>query len=309
VPVLVHGSVCAWLETAAAGDPGLTGDVLERAAETLALAMLRVSPDRGASSLARQRFLAALVAGDSSYDLSGLARAAGLPVAGVRYVAAVASARTPGRVLATCEAAVRRAATALGAVQPRGPVTAVTAEVDGVLCMVLAGRARTGKMADELRAQFTRALGGAVAPVTVALGPEAETVDALLRSVREAKRLLEVEVELVGGQRVLDASVLGPERALLAAYGRGELVAFAREQLGPLLDTDERSRTQLLATLESVLTASDGKAGAARRLGIQRQTLYQRLQRIEDLLGVNLDNPRVRASLQLALTAHGLGRR
>jgi purine catabolism regulator len=175
--------------------------------------------------------------------------------------------------------------------------------------MVLAGRARTGRMADELRAQLTRALGGAVAPVTAALGPEAETVDALLRSVREAKRLLEVEVELVEGHRVLDASVLGPERALLAAYGRGELVAFAREQLGPLLDTDERSRTQLLATLESVLTASDGKAGAARRLGIQRQTLYQRLQRIEDLLGVNLDNPRVRASLQLALTAHGLGRR
>jgi purine catabolism regulator len=107
---------------------------------------------------------------------------------------------------------------------------------------------------------------------------------------------------------VHDAAELGPERALLAGWSRGELAGYAQEQLGPLLDADARGGGQLLATLEALLGSPEGKAEAARRLRIQRQTLYQRLERIEAALGADLTDGKVRASLLLALRAHALVR-
>ena len=69
-----------------------------------------------------------------------------------------------------------------------------------------------------------------------------------------------------------------------------EVDAFVDEQLGPLLaDGSARSRA-LLETLEAYLAAGGRKAQAARALHLERQSLYLRLRRIEELLGVSLDD-------------------
>jgi purine catabolism regulator len=82
-----------------------------------------------------------------------------------------------------------------------------------------------------------------------------------------------------------------------------ELLAFTREQLGPLFtDTDPRSR-ELLRTLEAYLASSAHKADAARALHLTRQSLYLRLERIERLLGLDLEDPDVLLALHLALRA------
>jgi len=82
-----------------------------------------------------------------------------------------------------------------------------------------------------------------------------------------------------------------------------ELDAFVDEQLGPLLsDGSARSRA-LLDTLEAYLAAGGRKAQAARALHLERQSLYLRLHRIEELLGVSLEDEDAVLGLHLALRA------
>ena len=82
-----------------------------------------------------------------------------------------------------------------------------------------------------------------------------------------------------------------------------ELEAFVEEQLGPLMaDGSPRSRA-LLDTLEAYLAAGGRKAEAARALHLERQSLYLRLRRIEETLGVSLDDEDVVLGLHLAVRA------
>ena len=59
----------------------------------------------------------------------------------------------------------------------------------------------------------------------------------------------------------------------------------------------------LLETLEAYLAAGGRKAEAARALHLERQSLYLRLQRIEEALGVSLDDEDVMLGLHLAVRA------
>jgi purine catabolism regulator len=82
-----------------------------------------------------------------------------------------------------------------------------------------------------------------------------------------------------------------------------ELETFVEEQLGPLIaDGTPRTRV-LLETLEAYLAAGGRKAEAARALHLERQSLYLRLHRIEEALGVSLDDEDVILGLHLAVRA------
>jgi PucR family transcriptional regulator, purine catabolism regulatory protein len=88
-----------------------------------------------------------------------------------------------------------------------------------------------------------------------------------------------------------------------------EIDAFVEEQLGPLL-ADGSARTRvLLETLEAYLAAGGRKAQAARALHLERQSLYLRLRRIEELLGVSLDDEDAVLGLHLAVRALRFRRR
>ena len=76
---------------------------------------------------------------------------------------------------------------------------------------------------------------------------------------------------------------------------------FVQEQIGPLIDHDREHRSELLRTLDAYLACSLSKARTADLLGLRRQSLYDRLARIERLLGVSLDEPDHRTGLDLAL--------
>lgn len=82
-----------------------------------------------------------------------------------------------------------------------------------------------------------------------------------------------------------------------------ELLQFARDQLGPLFEErDQRSR-ELLRTLEAYLASAGRKAETARALHLTRQSLYLRLERLERVLGVDLDDSDALLGLHLALRA------
>jgi purine catabolism regulator len=82
-----------------------------------------------------------------------------------------------------------------------------------------------------------------------------------------------------------------------------DLAAFVDRAIGPLRAHDRTARPALLPTLEVFLAHAGRKAETARELHLNRQTLYNRLARIEELLGTDLDDPQTVLALSLALRA------
>lgn len=76
---------------------------------------------------------------------------------------------------------------------------------------------------------------------------------------------------------------------------------FAEQRLRPLIDHDRTHKARLLPTLETLCEHRWRKSEAARALGINRQSLYPRLERIARVLGDDLDDHEIRLSLELAL--------
>ncbi|MGW6027213.1 PucR family transcriptional regulator [Streptomyces sp. NPDC055099] len=86
-------------------------------------------------------------------------------------------------------------------------------------------------------------------------------------------------------------------------YDDSALAAFVDRAIGPLRAHDLRSKPPLLPTLQTYLAHAGRKAETARELHLNRQTLYNRLARISELLGTDLDDPQTVLALSLALRA------
>ncbi|GAA5011074.1 PucR family transcriptional regulator [Streptomyces siamensis] len=100
-----------------------------------------------------------------------------------------------------------------------------------------------------------------------------------------------------------DARRLDIDLLLWRLRDHPDLAAFVDRAIGPLRDHDNRSKPPLLPTLETYLAHAGRKAETARELHLNRQTLYNRLARIGELLGTDLDDPQTVMALSLALRA------
>ncbi|MER6632737.1 PucR family transcriptional regulator [Streptomyces sp. NPDC000987] len=100
-----------------------------------------------------------------------------------------------------------------------------------------------------------------------------------------------------------DARRLDIDLLLWRLRDHPDLAAFVDRAIGPLRDHDSRSRPPLLPTLETYLAHAGRKAETARELHLNRQTLYNRLARIGELLGTDLEDPQTVLALSLALRA------
>ncbi|WKN48017.1 PucR family transcriptional regulator ligand-binding domain-containing protein [Nocardioides sp. Arc9.136] len=242
----------------------------------------------------------ALAAGQhlSRGDVLVRARAAGLaPGAGVQAVGLAVELRLPGSLRPGLSATVEAAQAAFGA--------ALVAEVDGVLLVATtvrpsALRARLADFAEGLDAELRATVGGGV--VRVAAGPPVEDPAGLARSLPAARDALHLAARLTPGSRTVLASDVGVYRLLSGMVDDAELGRFVEDQLGALLDHDARHGAELVPTLDAYLEAGLSKTVAAHALGIRRQTLYARLERITGLLGgLDLETRQVRTALDLAL--------
>ncbi|MBL0389460.1 PucR family transcriptional regulator [Tumebacillus sp. ITR2] len=98
---------------------------------------------------------------------------------------------------------------------------------------------------------------------------------------------------------------LGVYRLLLQVKEEHVSASFVEDYLGPLLAYDREHGTQFVTTLRLFLDHYDSKQEAAHRLYVSRQTLYQRLEKIRELLGEDfLSSPEKRLCLSVALRAY-----
>lgn len=283
--------------------------VAERAAAALALHRLH---DRDRGTLMRRTHLELLTAlmagpvpdGAGSDEVGRRCELAGFPVRRRTFVGLVVRPRvgtgTPAD-LDEVAATVVRAAHGLR-------LPALVCEVDRDLrVLVSAGPAAD---ADDL----VDRLAARVLPhhdVVVAAGRAVTDRGGVARTVTEAGQVADAAPQVRRGQdpdvhRLADLHL----RGLLALLGEDERVRlFVERELGPLErhDRADGSRTDLLAALRALLLHPASKTEAAASLHLSRAAFYDRLARIEAVLGADLDDPDVRVSLHVALVARDLG--
>lgn len=141
-------------------------------------------------------------------------------------------------------------------------------------------RLQTG--ADELAARLGISVSAGLS--STCSGPR-EYADAY----REAAEALEVGSKLRGEGRVVRFEELGPDLYLfrMAADPRTRRDPWMRTLL-PLTDYDRRKGSELLATLDAYLEGRGNASLTAEQLGVHRNTLRQRLAKIESLAGICL---------------------
>ncbi|MGH3716363.1 MAG: helix-turn-helix domain-containing protein, partial [Micromonosporaceae bacterium] len=82
------------------------------------------------------------------------------------------------------------------------------------------------------------------------------------------------------------------------------LAAYVARELGPLLSGNAPQAERLLEVLRGFCEHGGNKSAAAAAAHTSRTAYYQQLARIQQILGVRLDDPESVLSLHVALLAH-----
>jgi purine catabolism regulator len=138
---------------------------------------------------------------------------------------------------------------------------------------------------------------------TIGVADPVGEIAAIPDAVARAREVIALSRRIGNRQPVVLAQDVAVHRLLAGGLDGAELAGFVTGQLGPLVDHDAAHGTDLLRTLDAHVATGLSKTRTAEALGIRRQTLYARLERIEHLLGAPIDDPAQRTCLGLALSA------
>lgn len=115
------------------------------------------------------------------------------------------------------------------------------------------------------------------------VGPGASDRHGLRRCFDTATAVL--ALDLGPHDRIRDARNFALALLVESMSGKSTVEKFVHDQIGPLLAHDRERHGELYVTLLAYITHWGSKTETAKSLRIQRQTLYQRLDRLFDVLG------------------------
>jgi sugar diacid utilization regulator/putative methionine-R-sulfoxide reductase with GAF domain len=141
---------------------------------------------------------------------------------------------------------------------------------------------------------------------SLGIGNATQEVHDLPRAHDEARQSLRLSRRGGAIGRVSSYRNLGAFRLLLEVQNPAAVGRFVDETLGPLLRYQEGRRTPLVETLEHLSAHHWNRRAAARALHLHVNSLSYRVQRIEQLLGVSLEDAETRVALSIALRARSL---
>lgn len=279
--------------------PGVSA-MLTRAAVAVGLELLRLGEPREVDDSPVSRFLVDLVGGRamSLEEFRARAEMAGLEPGRTlaRRVVSIGlsgEARRVGHVVAE---QIRRefAGSVVGIVSDREVLAVIpTAATDRQL------RARLETVDEEFSRQVT--LPGTARLTTIIASRAVAQLDTLPTLLDGLSEIRTLSGRLGESSRVLLASDVGVQRLLAHMTDDVLLADFIDEQLGALAAADKSG--SLLLTLELFLESGRNKAATARRLGIRRQSVYHRLNRISTLVRQPLEGRESLMPLELAIVA------
>ena len=141
--------------------------------------------------------------------------------------------------------------------------------------------------------------------LAIGLGQVARDVQAWRSSYRDAVQAkalaarLQTELPLFIGD-------LGVYQLIMSLREREKLSDFCEHTLGALTDYDARQNADLIKTLEAFFTCHGNLSQTATSLIVHRNTLLYRMNRINEIAGIDMSRPETRLALHLALTIRRL---
>jgi hypothetical protein len=268
-------------------DPSRPYRVLALVPEGLAAATGATRDDAPAAVALRRRVLSVLV------ELVASVAPDALAVARTDEVVAVVAEREP---------ASRRPAPTDGA---RPVPSDGSGEVQAGLPRPPA-RDRARGAAGDAAALATRVVRGLerllpAACVTVGIGGPCRDVTELPRSYTQARRAVETARRFGRRGQVTAFEDLGIYRLLYQVADPVELRSFADQVLGPLVAYDRKHRADLVRSLAAYLRHHGNLQHAARALVVHPNTVSYRLQRIQAITGLDLQDSEDRLVAEVAL--------
>lgn len=291
--------------------------VLERAGQALTLARMASRDQEDLLQRAQAGFVQALVAGDLTED-EARARAADLGLTGADAFLPVAVHLTPGQGEDPTRLQLRERALLEEWVRAARPAATSVIGASlrmGTIALLLGLQGETDaeqgltRTVERVRSRVDRSgrrdpLGDVPddgAGWTVGVAAPRRTLTGAAAGLEEAAQVARTAAATRSTSRELPFYRFSDIRlrgliALLAEDPR--VRTFAEAELGPLL---EGSPAWGLDLLRLYLRHGGNKSEVARAGHLSRQALYARLRRLEQVLGVSLDDPESRASLHVAL--------
>ena len=159
---------------------------------------------------------------------------------------------------------------------------AAVAVRDGTLVMIVPG---------EPSADALAALCQMGPEVTCGVSEQVISPELVPRGVRQAERAIDLGLRLGRVGLPVHYDELGIYRLLCTIGDMQQLMGFARDVLGPLLDYDTQHRGELVRTLSVYLSHHGSHKQSARMLHLHTNTVAYRMARIETITGLNLSDP------------------
>ncbi|MGJ3439035.1 PucR family transcriptional regulator ligand-binding domain-containing protein [Pseudomonas sp. Je.1.5.c] len=177
---------------------------------------------------------------------------------------------------------------------------AVMAQLPGDLLVLLLAEDGDLRMAlAELHRQLLEVAGEM--GLFMGLSSLAEDCAHYRQALNQARQALEVAQNLRPATGLCDFSELGVLRLLQGIVDRSLIDDFVGQTLGPLITPGRKNPYSLVHTLDALLKENGNGLKAAQRLGLHRNTINQRMQRIEQLSGQSLDDPLFRMNASVAM--------
>lgn len=273
----------------------------ERAAAALALHRLH---DRQRDSMVRRthhELMVGLLADPSSPDLLRRCELAGLPTSRRQLVGVSLRPQIEGTVRTSDPGSPLEetiAATVHATHELRVPALVCEIERDVRALLSFSASANTRRAVDDLAGRVLRRH-----PVIVGVGRPVTRVAEIDRTLREAQHVVQSVRPGKHPQAVhrLEDVHLRGLIAMLMDDDRVRL--FVDRELATLREHDEEFHTGLVDAVSALVNHPTSKSDAAASLHVSRPVFYDRLAKAERVLGVDLDDPDIRASLHVALMA------
>jgi purine catabolism regulator len=137
--------------------------------------------------------------------------------------------------------------------------------------------------------------------VVVGISRSCDDYRCLPQAYREALETLSIGRKLNNNGDIQFFADLGIYQVLMKFKEMPELAEYYANILGKLENLDSSTRSDLLKTLEAYFGANGNIYKAAQNLYLHRNSMKYRLERIAEILDVDLDNPDIRFNVQFAL--------
>jgi len=173
------------------------------------------------------------------------------------------------------------------------------AHADQVVVLLPAG-------VDQVRGTVTRLSGQDGVTPTTGLAAGEGGPRGVRSAHEEARQTAALLLALGRAGSAATSDELGLYRSLFSSSGRAGLTTFISSTVGPLLAYDDEHQRDLAATLEAYLQQARHHARTCAALHIHPNTLYQRLDRVTEVLGPRWKEPDRALELQVALRLHRL---